>query len=179
DKKMASCLTLSSCSISSARLPSFKLNNPTYAFPSLKLSTTLPGNVLFSGVSVRPLTMPPRRPVIVVVTAAIKEYDSAAKRHRQSEKRRLYHKSHKSEMRTRMKKVLVALEKLRKSKTASPEDILPIEKMIGEAYSAIDKAVKVGSLHRNTGAHRKSRLARRKKAIENFSWLRINQELAV
>jgi small subunit ribosomal protein S20 len=38
--------------------------------------------------------------------------------------------------------------------------------MISEAYKAIDKTVKVGAMHRNTGDHRKSRLARRKKAIE-------------
>ncbi|KAF1885005.1 hypothetical protein Lal_00028894 [Lupinus albus] len=37
-----------------------------------------------------------------------------------------------------------------------------VEKLIGEAYSVIDKAVKAGTLHRNTGANRKSRLARRK-----------------
>jgi small subunit ribosomal protein S20 len=39
-------------------------------------------------------------------------------------------------------------------------------KLIAEAYKAIDKTVTVGAMHRNTGNHRKSRLARRKKAIE-------------
>ena len=62
--------------------------------------------------------------------------------------------------------VLVALDSLRKKRDAQPEEVLPIEKLIAEAYSTIDKAVKVGTLHRNTGARRKSRLARRKKAIE-------------
>lgn len=47
-----------------------------------------------------------------------------------------------------------------------PEEVRPIEKLIAEAYSVIDKAVKVRTLHRNTGARRKSRLARRKKAVE-------------
>lgn len=62
--------------------------------------------------------------------------------------------------------VLEALDVLRKKTDAQAEEILPIEKLIGEAYSIIDRAVKVGTLHRNTGARRKSRLARRKKAVE-------------
>ncbi|KAL2247504.1 UNVERIFIED_CONTAM: 30S ribosomal protein S20, chloroplastic [Sesamum indicum] len=65
-------------------------------------------------------------------------------------------------------KVLEALEVLGKKADAQPEEVLPIEKLIAEAYSVIDKAVKVGTLHRNTGARRKSRLARRKKAVEIY-----------
>jgi len=61
---------------------------------------------------------------------------------------------------------LQALVKLKKKTGAQPEEILPIEKLIAEAYSAIDKAVVKGALHRNTGAHRKSRLARNKRAVE-------------
>ncbi|CAN1335275.1 30S ribosomal protein S20, chloroplastic [Linum perenne] len=98
-------------------------------------------------------------------TPSGKKADSAAKRARQNEKRRLYHKAHKSEVRTRMRKVLVALLKLRKKKEAQPEEVIPIETLIAEAYSVIDKAVKVGTLHRNTGARRKSRLARGKRAV--------------
>lgn len=59
-----------------------------------------------------------------------------------------------------------ALDELRKKPEAQAEEVLPVEKLIAEAYSVIDKAVKVGTLHRNTGARRKSRLARRKKAVE-------------
>lgn len=40
-------------------------------------------------------------------TAPTKKADSAAKRARQSEKRRVYNKSKKSEARTRMKKVIL------------------------------------------------------------------------
>lgn len=58
------------------------------------------------------------------------------------------------------------MDVLKKKADAQAEEVLPIEKLIAEAYSVIDKAVKVGTLHRNTGARRKSRLARRKKAIE-------------
>lgn len=59
-----------------------------------------------------------------------------------------------------------ALEGLKKKTDAQPDEIVSVEKLIGEAYSAIDKAVKVKALHKNTGARRKSRLARRKKAVE-------------
>ncbi|WOK98247.1 30S ribosomal protein S20, chloroplastic [Canna indica] len=109
---------------------------------------------------------PPPGRLAIVCEAAPKKYDSAAKRARQAEKRRIYNKAHKSGMKTRMKKVLEALDGLQKKNDAQSEEILPIEKLIGEAYSAIDKAIKVGTLHRNTGARRKSRLARRKKADE-------------
>ncbi|CAN0891291.1 30S ribosomal protein S20, chloroplastic, partial [Linum grandiflorum] len=106
-----------------------------------------------------------RSTVVCEATPSGKKADSAAKRARQNEKRRIYHKAHKSEVRTRMRKVLEALLKLRKKKEAEPEEVLPIETLIAEAYSVIDKAVKVGSLHRNTGARRKSRLARGKRAV--------------
>lgn len=58
------------------------------------------------------------------------------------------------------------MDELRKKPEAQAEEVLPVEKLIAEAYSVIDKAVKVGTLHRNTGARRKSRLARRKKVVE-------------
>ncbi|XP_062217764.1 small ribosomal subunit protein bS20c-like [Phragmites australis] len=92
--------------------------------------------------------------------------DSVKKRERQNDRHRIRNHARKAEMRTRMKKVFRALEKLRKKADAQPEEIIEIEKMISEAYKAIDKTVKVGAMHRNTGNHRKSRLARRKKAIE-------------
>ncbi|XP_010917969.1 small ribosomal subunit protein bS20c [Elaeis guineensis] len=103
---------------------------------------------------------------VVCEAAPKKKADSAAKRARQAEKRRIYNKARKSEIKTRMKKVFEALDVVKKKSDAQAEEILPIEKLIAEAYSVIDKAVKVGTLHRNTGAHRKSRLARRKKAVE-------------
>lgn len=62
--------------------------------------------------------------------------------------------------------VLEALDTLKKKPDAQAEEVLTVEKLIADAYSVIDKAVKVGTLHRNTGARRKSRLARRKKAVE-------------
>ncbi|PSR96375.1 30S ribosomal protein [Actinidia chinensis var. chinensis] len=133
---------------------------------SLSFSTNISRSVLSTGLLRMSPIVRPNRLWIVCEATQTKKADSAVKRARQAEKRRLYNKSRKSEMKTRMKKVLVALDGLRKKRDAQPEEVLPIEKLIAEAYSTIDKAVKVGTLHRNTGARRKSRLARRKKAIE-------------
>jgi small subunit ribosomal protein S20 len=95
-----------------------------------------------------------------------KKEDSAKKRARLAEVRRVYNKSRKTEIKTRMKKVFSALDSLKKNGAGSPEEIKPIEALIAEAYSIIDKSVKVGTLHRNTGGNRKSRLARAKRAVE-------------
>ncbi|KAL5221115.1 hypothetical protein ABZP36_025828 [Zizania latifolia] len=104
--------------------------------------------------------------VVCEATKTVRQPDSVKKRERQNDRHRIRNHARKAEMRTRMKKVLKALEKLRKKVDAQPEDIIQIEKWISEAYKAIDKTVKVGAMHRNTGNHRKSLLARRKKAIE-------------
>lgn len=114
----------------------------------------------------RPLTQPISRRPLVTVGAATKKPDSAAKRARQAEKNRIYNKARKSEMSTRMKKVFVALEDLKKQTEPSVDMMAPIESLIAEAFSIIDKSVKVGTIHRNKGAHRKSRLSRAKKAAE-------------
>lgn len=97
---------------------------------------------------------------------ATKKPDQAEKRARQAEKHRLYNKSRKSEVHTRMKKVFVALDGLKKKGQATSEDIAPVESLIAEAFSIIDKAVKVGTIHKNKGGHQKSRLSRAKKALE-------------
>ncbi|KAL2612620.1 hypothetical protein R1flu_024312 [Riccia fluitans] len=95
-----------------------------------------------------------------------KKEDSAVKRARIAEARRVYNKSRKTEIKTRMKKVFAALDGLKKKGASSQDDIKPVETLIAEAYSIIDKAVKVGTLHKNTGGNRKSRLARAKRALE-------------
>lgn len=53
----------------------------------------------------RGITVAPRRIAVVCAAGSGKKPDSAAKRARQAEKRRIYNKARKSEMRTRMKKV--------------------------------------------------------------------------
>ncbi|KAG2396766.1 30S ribosomal protein [Vigna angularis] len=142
---------------------------------SFSKSLSLP---LFSQGNCLPLSTVQRRASVVCEAAPKKKVDSAVKRARQAENRRIYNKARKSEIKTRTKKVkalcnvkgvvlvLEALEVLKKKQDAVSGEILPIEKLIGEAYSTIDKAVRAGTLHRNTGANRKARLARRKKAVE-------------
>lgn len=46
----------------------------------------------------------------------------------------------------------------------TPEQLTVVQERLSVAYSKIDKAVKRGVLHRNTGARKKSRLARALKA---------------
>ena len=70
---------------------------------------------------------------------------SAAKRVRQNEKRRLRNKAVKSYVRTMIKKVLESENK---------------EEALKKAYSALDKAVKKGVIHKNAAARKKSRLAK-------------------
>ncbi|KAA8526810.1 hypothetical protein F0562_008961 [Nyssa sinensis] len=153
---------LSVLSLSSS--PPTRANTAT--FRSLSFSANTSHAVFSRGfLSMSPIERPTRHS-IVCEAAPKKKADSAAKRARQAEKRRIYHKARKSEIRTRMKKVLEALDVLRKKPEAQPEEVISIEQLIAEAYSVIDKAVKVGTLHRNTGARRKSRLARRKKTVE-------------
>lgn len=65
-----------------------------------------------------------------------------------------------------VRQVFSALDEMKKKGASSPEEIKPVEVLIAEAYSIIDKAVKVGTLHKNTGGNRKSRLARAKRALE-------------
>ncbi|PQQ12254.1 30S ribosomal protein S20 chloroplastic [Prunus yedoensis var. nudiflora] len=177
---------LSSCLALPSKLSNLSLNGPSTSsathststhFTSLSFSASLSHNFFSRGYfSLSPVQRPTRRSVVCEV-ATTKKPDSAEKRARQAEKRRIYHKSRKSEIKTRMKKVLEALDVLKKKPDATPEEVLSIEKLIGEAYSIIDKAVKVGTLHRNTGARRKSRLARRKKAVEiHHGWYTPNPE---
>ncbi|KAL9236437.1 hypothetical protein vseg_011110 [Gypsophila vaccaria] len=148
---MSSQLTTLSLSSSPNSSSSLKFNPLTYFSPGCKSLTTI---------------RQPRNLSVVCEAATQKKADSAIKRARQAETRRLRNKARKSEVRTRMRKVLEALDGLKKKNGAVPEEIIPIETLIAEAYSAIDKAVGKGTLHRNTGANRKSRLARNKKAVE-------------
>lgn len=90
---------------------------------------------------------------------------SARKRIEIAERNRLHNRSYVSALRTLMKRCFTACE----SYGSEPGE--PAKKAVKEslnaAFSKIDKAVKVGALHRNAGAHQKSRLsAAVKKAID-------------
>jgi len=82
---------------------------------------------------------------------------SAIKRVEIAERNRLRNKNYKSAVKTLMKKCLSAAS----SYTANPTPELKqeVESSMSIAYSKIDKAVKRGALHTNTGARKKSRLA--------------------
>ena len=76
-------------------------------------------------------------------------HKSAEKRVRQSEKRRTINRSHRTKVRTYIKKLRSALD------AGSQKDV---EQILPEAISVIDKSVQKGVLHANAAARYKSRL---------------------
>ena len=78
-------------------------------------------------------------------------HKSAQKRHRQSLKRRAINRSRKSTVKTFVKKAMDAVQ-------AGAENALEMQR---RAESLIDKAAKGSTMHRNTAARKKSRLAKR------------------
>ena len=82
---------------------------------------------------------------------------SARKRIEIAERNRLRNRTYKSSLRTLMKRCFSACEIY----SSSPGDDAKanVQESIREAFSRIDKAVKVGVLHRNNGANQKSRLS--------------------
>ncbi|MEM1367270.1 MAG: 30S ribosomal protein S20 [Cyanobacteria bacterium P01_H01_bin.15] len=83
---------------------------------------------------------------------------SALKRIRTAERNRLRNKSYKSVVKTLTKKYIAAVETY--AADNSPENLESAKLAQAAAYSKIDKAVKVGAFHANTGARKKSNLAR-------------------
>ena len=82
---------------------------------------------------------------------------SARKRIEIAERNRLHNRSYKAAMRTLMKRCFNACA----SYTSAPGDDskASVKSSMSAAFSKIDKAVKVGVLHRNNGANQKSRLS--------------------
>ena len=83
--------------------------------------------------------------------------NSAKKRIQIAERNRLENKSYKSAMRTLIKRCFVALGAYKNEPNEEARSSL--QESINKAFSKIDKAVKRGVLHRNTGANQKSRLS--------------------
>ncbi|HEY7938584.1 MAG TPA: 30S ribosomal protein S20 [Acidimicrobiales bacterium] len=79
---------------------------------------------------------------------------SQIKRNRQNERRRLRNKSVRSEIRTRTKSAVAAVD-------AGAEDAAEATRA---AVKRIDKAAALGVIHKNQAANRKSRLMRRANA---------------
>ena len=96
---------------------------------------------------------------------------SSKKRIQIAERNRLENKSYKSAMRTLMKRCLSACSAYAEEPGEKAKDSL--QATMNAAYSKIDKAVKRGVLHRNSGAHQKSRLhAAVKKVMEPATTMR-------
>ena len=81
---------------------------------------------------------------------------SAAKRARQSEKRRLNNRDRKGAMRTAIKGVLTAVEAGDKEAAAAA---------LTKATSLIDRAGRLGTIHKNQASRRVSRLSAKVKGI--------------
>jgi small subunit ribosomal protein S20 len=90
---------------------------------------------------------------------------SAIKRIQVSERNRLRNKSYKTAVKTLVKKYLEAVHQY--STEPTPEHMAAVQSRMSLAYSKIDKAVKRGVLHRNTGARRKARIAKALKLAAN------------
>lgn len=82
--------------------------------------------------------------------------ESAKKRLRQNEKRRLHNKTVKSEVKTLIKNCISAAEQKDKEKA---------EELTRLLFSKIDKAAKRGILHPNNAARKKSRVQKRVHAL--------------
>ena len=82
---------------------------------------------------------------------------SAKKRIQIAERNRLENKNYKSTVRTLMKRCFVACGMFEKE--PGNETKADLQKSFNLAFSKIDKAVKKGVFHKNTGANQKSRLS--------------------
>ena len=82
---------------------------------------------------------------------------SAKKRIQIAERNRLENKNYKSTVRTLMKRCFVAFGTFEKE--PGEEAKADLKKTFNATFSKIDKAVKKGAIHKNTGANQKSRLS--------------------
>lgn len=82
---------------------------------------------------------------------------SSKKRIEVAERNRLRNRTYKSALRTLMKRCFTACSAY--SQTPGEDAKTAVQTTMNSAFSKIDKAVKVGVLHRNTGAHQKSRIS--------------------
>lgn len=83
---------------------------------------------------------------------------SSIKRVQIAERNRLRNKAYKSAVKTLTKRYLAAVSQYASNPT--PELEQEVNQRMSAAYSKIDKAVKRGVLHRNTGARKKSQIAK-------------------
>ena len=94
--------------------------------------------------------------------------NSAKKRILIAERNRIQNKTYKSAMRTLMKSCFAACASYKDHPGEQTKK--EVQKTMNDAFSKIDKAVKRGVLHKNSGANQKSRLtAAVKKLVEPAS----------
>ena len=82
---------------------------------------------------------------------------AARKRIEIAERNRLRNRTYKSSLRTLMKRCFTACDGY--SQEPGDDAKASVQESMRAAFSKIDKAVKVGVLHRNNGANQKSRLS--------------------
>ena len=82
---------------------------------------------------------------------------AAKKRIEVAERNRVRNRTYKSSLRTLMKRCFSACDAY--SQTPGDAAKASVQDSLKAAFSKIDKAVKVGVLHRNNGANQKSRLS--------------------
>jgi small subunit ribosomal protein S20 len=95
--------------------------------------------------------------IVRTVPAAVANNKAAKKRIEVAERNRLRNRTYKSSLRTLMKRCFTACDAY--STTPGEEAKATVQTSMRAAFSKIDKAVKVGVLHRNNGANQKSRLS--------------------
>ena len=98
-----------------------------------------------------------RSPFAESAPAPVANNKSSKKRIEIAERNRLRNRSYKSALRTLMKRCFTACQAY--SQTPGAEARASVQTTMSAAFSKIDKAVKVGVLHRNTGANQKARLS--------------------
>ena len=81
---------------------------------------------------------------------------SAKKRIQIAERNRLINKSYKSTVRTLTKKTLENCKNYKKEPNEENKNLVKLS--LNSAFSLIDKAVKKNILHKNSGAHKKSKI---------------------
>jgi small subunit ribosomal protein S20 len=84
-------------------------------------------------------------------------HKSALKRNRQNQKRNALNRSHRSRLRTQLRKMETTL-----SSNNNEEEV---KKALSSTISALDKSVQKGVLHKNAASRRKSRLMSKANAL--------------
>lgn len=102
---------------------------------------------------------------IVSAKPPVANNTSSKKRILIAERNRLQNRTYKSAVRTLIKRTITAAGAYTQEPGGAAKEA--VQTSLNAAFSKIDKAVKIGVLHRNTGANHKSRLsAVVKRAIE-------------